>query len=181
MLFLPLFSFSWYNVFFCVFQDLDRRSLFTVTSQGVSPSSPCSLTPLASQHYLQLLQQQLQQQQQHTQVAVAQVRHRHRLYVCIVSRVPTTPWNSKTYTYIAMTSVWICIFSFMSEEFFLLHVPSLKHREEVQAFKPLCLCYCCLWASVKPTGLIKEMFSAVRVIHFDLHLRLCCVGSLDSI
>ncbi|XP_034566239.1 carboxyl-terminal PDZ ligand of neuronal nitric oxide synthase protein isoform X2 [Notolabrus celidotus] len=56
--------------------DLDRRSLFTVTSQGVSPSSPCSpsLTPLASQHYLQLLQQQLQQQQQHTQVAVAQVQ-----------------------------------------------------------------------------------------------------------
>ncbi|XP_041666121.1 carboxyl-terminal PDZ ligand of neuronal nitric oxide synthase protein isoform X2 [Cheilinus undulatus] len=56
--------------------DLDRRSLFTVTSQGVTPSSPCSpsLTPLASQHYLQLLQQQLQQQQQHTQVAVAQVQ-----------------------------------------------------------------------------------------------------------
>uniref|UniRef100_UPI0037E7D41B carboxyl-terminal PDZ ligand of neuronal nitric oxide synthase protein n=1 Tax=Semicossyphus pulcher TaxID=241346 RepID=UPI0037E7D41B len=56
--------------------DLDRRSLFTITSQGVTPSSPCSqsLTPLASQHYLQLLQQQLQQQQQHTQVAVAQVQ-----------------------------------------------------------------------------------------------------------
>ncbi|XP_060918153.1 carboxyl-terminal PDZ ligand of neuronal nitric oxide synthase protein [Labrus mixtus] len=56
--------------------DLDRRSLFTVTSQGVAPSSPRSpsLTPLASQHYLQLLQQQLQQQQQHTQVAVAQVQ-----------------------------------------------------------------------------------------------------------
>ncbi|CAJ1070201.1 carboxyl-terminal PDZ ligand of neuronal nitric oxide synthase protein isoform X1 [Xyrichtys novacula] len=56
--------------------DLDRRSLFTVTSQGVTPGSPCStsLTPLASQHYLQLLQQQLQQQQQHTQVAVAQVQ-----------------------------------------------------------------------------------------------------------
>lgn len=56
--------------------DFDRRSLFTVTSQGVTPSSPCSqsLTPLASQHYLQLLQQQLQQQQQHTQVAVAQVQ-----------------------------------------------------------------------------------------------------------
>ncbi|XP_074545845.1 carboxyl-terminal PDZ ligand of neuronal nitric oxide synthase protein [Halichoeres trimaculatus] len=56
--------------------DLDRRSLFTVTSQGVTPRSPCSpsLTPLASQHYLQLLQQQLQQQQQHTQVAVAQVQ-----------------------------------------------------------------------------------------------------------
>ncbi|XP_069556885.1 carboxyl-terminal PDZ ligand of neuronal nitric oxide synthase protein isoform X1 [Brachyistius frenatus] len=54
--------------------DFDRRSVFTVTSQGVTPSSPRSpsLTPLASQHYLQLLQQQLQQQQQHTQVAVAQ-------------------------------------------------------------------------------------------------------------
>ncbi|KAM6901104.1 carboxyl-terminal PDZ ligand of neuronal nitric oxide synthase protein isoform 2-T2 [Lycodopsis pacificus] len=60
--------------------DFDRRSVFTVTSQGVTPSSPCSrsrsrsLTPLASQHYLQLLQQQLQQQEQHTQVAVAQVQ-----------------------------------------------------------------------------------------------------------
>ncbi|XP_037547904.1 carboxyl-terminal PDZ ligand of neuronal nitric oxide synthase protein [Nematolebias whitei] len=56
--------------------DFDRRSVFTVTSQGITPSSPCSaaLTPLASQHYLQLLQQQLQQQQQHTQVAVAQVQ-----------------------------------------------------------------------------------------------------------
>ncbi|XP_017263459.1 carboxyl-terminal PDZ ligand of neuronal nitric oxide synthase protein isoform X2 [Kryptolebias marmoratus] len=56
--------------------DLDCRSVFTVTSQGFAPSSPCSaaLTPLASQHYLQLLQQQLQQQQQHTQVAVAQVQ-----------------------------------------------------------------------------------------------------------
>lgn len=56
--------------------DFDRGSVFTVTSQGVTPSSPCtsSLTPLASQHYLQLLQQQLQQQQQHTQVAVAQVQ-----------------------------------------------------------------------------------------------------------
>uniref|UniRef100_A0A3Q1FK37 Carboxyl-terminal PDZ ligand of neuronal nitric oxide synthase protein n=1 Tax=Acanthochromis polyacanthus TaxID=80966 RepID=A0A3Q1FK37_9TELE len=56
--------------------DFDRRSVYTVTSQGVTPSSPCSpsLTPLASQHYLQLLQQQLQQQQQHTQVAVAQVQ-----------------------------------------------------------------------------------------------------------
>ncbi|KAL3041977.1 hypothetical protein OYC64_020025 [Pagothenia borchgrevinki] len=56
--------------------DFNQRSLFTVTSQGITPSSPCSrsLTPLASQHYLQLLQQQLQQQQQHTQVAVAQVQ-----------------------------------------------------------------------------------------------------------
>uniref|UniRef100_A0A3Q0QSK2 Carboxyl-terminal PDZ ligand of neuronal nitric oxide synthase protein n=1 Tax=Amphilophus citrinellus TaxID=61819 RepID=A0A3Q0QSK2_AMPCI len=44
--------------------------------QTIMPSRPCSpsLTPLASQHYLQLLQQQLQQQQQHTQVAVAQVQ-----------------------------------------------------------------------------------------------------------
>lgn len=56
--------------------DFDRGAVFTVTSQGITPSSPCSpsLTPLASQHYLQLLQQQLQQQQQHTQVAVAQVQ-----------------------------------------------------------------------------------------------------------
>ncbi|KAM4528032.1 carboxyl-terminal PDZ ligand of neuronal nitric oxide synthase protein isoform 1-T1 [Odontesthes bonariensis] len=56
--------------------DFDRRSVFTVTSQGIAPGSPRSpsLTPLASQHYLQLLQQQLQQQQQHTQVAVAQVQ-----------------------------------------------------------------------------------------------------------
>ncbi|KAM9734808.1 carboxyl-terminal PDZ ligand of neuronal nitric oxide synthase protein [Menidia menidia] len=56
--------------------DFDRKSVFTVTSQGLAPGSPCSpsLTPLASQHYLQLLQQQLQQQQQHTQVAVAQVQ-----------------------------------------------------------------------------------------------------------
>ncbi|CAL1567760.1 unnamed protein product [Knipowitschia caucasica] len=56
--------------------DFEHGSVFTVTSQGVSPSSPCSpaLTPLASQHYLQLIQQQLQQQQQHTQVAVAQVQ-----------------------------------------------------------------------------------------------------------
>ncbi|KAI3362167.1 hypothetical protein L3Q82_012490, partial [Scortum barcoo] len=60
----------------CTGADLDRRSLFTVTSQGITPRSPCSqsLTPLASQHYLQFLQQQLQQQQQHTQVAVAQVQ-----------------------------------------------------------------------------------------------------------
>uniref|UniRef100_A0A3B4F3B0 Carboxyl-terminal PDZ ligand of neuronal nitric oxide synthase protein n=1 Tax=Pundamilia nyererei TaxID=303518 RepID=A0A3B4F3B0_9CICH len=44
--------------------------------QTIMPSSPCSpsITPLASQHYLQLLQQQLQQQQQHTHVAVAQVQ-----------------------------------------------------------------------------------------------------------
>ncbi|XP_004074728.1 carboxyl-terminal PDZ ligand of neuronal nitric oxide synthase protein [Oryzias latipes] len=58
-------------------KDFDRRSVYTMTSQGViTPSSPCSptLTPLASQHYLQLLQQQLQQQQQHTQVVIAQVQ-----------------------------------------------------------------------------------------------------------
>lgn len=64
----------------CLCQDFDGRSVYTVTSQGIiTPSSPCSssLTPLASQHYLQLLQQQLQQQQQHTQVVVAQVRHPH--------------------------------------------------------------------------------------------------------
>lgn len=62
-------------------QDFDQRSLFSVTSQCVTPSSPCSraVTPMASQHYLQLLQQQLQQQQQHTQVAVAQVRIQMRL------------------------------------------------------------------------------------------------------
>lgn len=73
-------------------QDFDRRSLFTVTSQGVTPSSPCSqsLTPLASQHYLQLLQQQLQQQQQHTQVAVAQVRNRR---LCEVKESSRTGWE----------------------------------------------------------------------------------------
>ncbi|XP_016143262.1 carboxyl-terminal PDZ ligand of neuronal nitric oxide synthase protein-like [Sinocyclocheilus grahami] len=52
-------------------QDLEGVSLYTL-----SPSSPCSptLTPLATQHHLQLLQQQLQQQQQQTQIAVAQVQ-----------------------------------------------------------------------------------------------------------
>ncbi|KAM6984653.1 carboxyl-terminal PDZ ligand of neuronal nitric oxide synthase protein [Aplochiton taeniatus] len=57
--------------------DYERGSLYTVTPRGVlSPSSHCSshLTPLAAQHYLHLVQQQLQQQQQHTQVAVAQVQ-----------------------------------------------------------------------------------------------------------
>eukprot|EP00063_Salmo_salar_P008364 XP_013983199.1 PREDICTED: carboxyl-terminal PDZ ligand of neuronal nitric oxide synthase protein-like [Salmo salar] len=58
--------------------DYESRSIYTVTPHAVvSPSSPCSLslTPLAEQHYLQLLQHQLQQQQQqHTQVAVAQVQ-----------------------------------------------------------------------------------------------------------
>lgn len=78
--------YSFLGVFVCG-QDFDRRSLFTVTSQGITPSSPCSpsLTPLASQHYLQLLQQQLQQQQQHTQVAVAQVRSRRwQSYMLVV-------------------------------------------------------------------------------------------------
>ncbi|NWS54061.1 CAPON protein, partial [Chunga burmeisteri] len=49
----------------------------TGSQQLLSPSSPCSsasITPLASQHCLQLLQQQLLQQQQQTQVAVAQVQ-----------------------------------------------------------------------------------------------------------
>ncbi|XP_052411307.1 carboxyl-terminal PDZ ligand of neuronal nitric oxide synthase protein [Carassius gibelio] len=52
-------------------QDLEGVSLYTL-----SPSSPCSptLTPLATQHRLQLLQQQLLQQQQQTQIAVAQVQ-----------------------------------------------------------------------------------------------------------
>ncbi|NWI09561.1 CAPON protein, partial [Crypturellus soui] len=53
-------------------------SLYPAGSQQLlSPSSPCSsasITPLASQHCLQLLQQQLLQQQQQTQVAVAQVQ-----------------------------------------------------------------------------------------------------------
>ncbi|XP_042580159.1 carboxyl-terminal PDZ ligand of neuronal nitric oxide synthase protein-like isoform X1 [Cyprinus carpio] len=52
-------------------QDLEGVSLHTL-----SPSSPCSptITPLATQHRLQLLQQQLLQQQQQTQIAVAQVQ-----------------------------------------------------------------------------------------------------------
>lgn len=57
--------------------DFERGSLYTVTPSGtLSPSSPSSssLTPLAAQHYLHLVQHQLQQQQQHTQVAVAQVQ-----------------------------------------------------------------------------------------------------------
>ncbi|KAI4897614.1 hypothetical protein NFI96_030289, partial [Prochilodus magdalenae] len=51
--------------------DVEGVSLYTL-----SPSSPCSpsLTPLATHHHLQLLQQQLQQQQQQAQVAVAQVQ-----------------------------------------------------------------------------------------------------------
>ncbi|KAI1904730.1 hypothetical protein AGOR_G00008710 [Albula goreensis] len=57
-------------------QDLEKCSLYTVTHNTLSPVSPCSptLTPLAAQHHLQLLQHQLHQQQQQTQVAVAQVQ-----------------------------------------------------------------------------------------------------------
>ena len=60
------------------------------TPQTASPSSPVpssplsSVTPLASQHFLHLLQQQLQQQQQQTQVAVAQVRDSKYLWGAIV-------------------------------------------------------------------------------------------------
>ncbi|XP_051950723.1 carboxyl-terminal PDZ ligand of neuronal nitric oxide synthase protein isoform X2 [Xyrauchen texanus] len=52
-------------------QDLEGVSLYTL-----SPSTPCSpsLTPLATKHHLQFLQQQLLQQQQQTQTAVAQVQ-----------------------------------------------------------------------------------------------------------
>ncbi|KFV73413.1 Carboxyl-terminal PDZ ligand of neuronal nitric oxide synthase protein, partial [Dryobates pubescens] len=63
--------------FLCA-QDAESYSLHPASSQQLlSPSSPCSsasITPLASQHCLQLLQQQLLQQQQQTQVAVAQVQ-----------------------------------------------------------------------------------------------------------
>ncbi|NXJ75419.1 CAPON protein, partial [Trogon melanurus] len=63
--------------FLCA-QDAENYSLHPASSQQLlSPSSPCSsasITPLASQHCLQLLQQQLLQQQQQTQVAVAQVQ-----------------------------------------------------------------------------------------------------------
>ncbi|XP_041914818.1 carboxyl-terminal PDZ ligand of neuronal nitric oxide synthase protein isoform X3 [Alosa sapidissima] len=62
-------------------QDLEGVSLYTMSPSILSPSAltpsgPCSptLTPLATQHFLQLLQQQLLQQQQQTQVAVAQVQ-----------------------------------------------------------------------------------------------------------
>ncbi|XP_066568836.1 carboxyl-terminal PDZ ligand of neuronal nitric oxide synthase protein isoform X2 [Amia ocellicauda] len=59
------------------YQDLEKCTLFTAAPlPPLSPSSHCSpkLTPLASQHHLQLLQHQLHQQQQQTQVAVAQVQ-----------------------------------------------------------------------------------------------------------
>ncbi|XP_054853108.1 carboxyl-terminal PDZ ligand of neuronal nitric oxide synthase protein-like [Eublepharis macularius] len=59
-------------------QDSESCSLRPSVSQPLaSPASPCSsasVTPLASQHCLQLLQHQLLQQQQQTQVAVAQVQ-----------------------------------------------------------------------------------------------------------
>ncbi|KAK1155466.1 carboxyl-terminal PDZ ligand of neuronal nitric oxide synthase protein-like [Acipenser oxyrinchus oxyrinchus] len=59
------------------FQDVEDCSVYkTSTHKSLSPSSPCSpaLTPLATQHHLQLIQHQLHQQQQQTQVAVAQVQ-----------------------------------------------------------------------------------------------------------
>ncbi|XP_019365863.1 PREDICTED: carboxyl-terminal PDZ ligand of neuronal nitric oxide synthase protein-like [Gavialis gangeticus] len=59
-------------------QDAESCSVCPSVSQQLrSPGSPCSsasVTPLASQHCLQLLQHQLLQQQQQTQVAVAQVQ-----------------------------------------------------------------------------------------------------------
>ncbi|KAF1617068.1 UNVERIFIED_CONTAM: Carboxyl-terminal PDZ ligand of neuronal nitric oxide synthase protein, partial [Eudyptes robustus] len=77
----PNASLSWSVRSPCPFlcaQDAENCSLHPAGSQQLlSPSSPCSsasITPLASQHCLQLLQQQLLQQQQQTQVAVAQVQ-----------------------------------------------------------------------------------------------------------
>uniref|UniRef100_A0A8D0C681 Carboxyl-terminal PDZ ligand of neuronal nitric oxide synthase protein n=1 Tax=Salvator merianae TaxID=96440 RepID=A0A8D0C681_SALMN len=59
-------------------QENEGSSLRPAGAQPVgSPGSPCSsasVTPLASQHCLQLLQHQLLQQQQQTQVAAAQVQ-----------------------------------------------------------------------------------------------------------
>ncbi|XP_060107184.1 carboxyl-terminal PDZ ligand of neuronal nitric oxide synthase protein-like isoform X2 [Heteronotia binoei] len=59
-------------------QESESRTHHPSASQSlVSPTSPCSsasVTPLASQHCLQLLQHQLLQQQQQTQVAAAQVQ-----------------------------------------------------------------------------------------------------------
>uniref|UniRef100_A0A670KHQ0 Carboxyl-terminal PDZ ligand of neuronal nitric oxide synthase protein n=1 Tax=Podarcis muralis TaxID=64176 RepID=A0A670KHQ0_PODMU len=58
-------------------QENETGSLRPSTAQPLgspaSPSSSASVTPLASQHCLQLLQHQLLQQQQQTQVAAAQV------------------------------------------------------------------------------------------------------------
>ncbi|XP_075435097.1 carboxyl-terminal PDZ ligand of neuronal nitric oxide synthase protein-like [Ascaphus truei] len=60
-------------------QDIENSSIYSSVSRKpqTPSSSSCSisaLTPLASQHRLQLLQHQLLQQQQQTQVAVAQVQ-----------------------------------------------------------------------------------------------------------
>ncbi|XP_075041788.1 carboxyl-terminal PDZ ligand of neuronal nitric oxide synthase protein-like isoform X2 [Mixophyes fleayi] len=60
-------------------RDIENCSTFSAVSQRLcTPSSSSisisALTPLASQHRLQLLQHQLLQQQQQTQVAVAQVQ-----------------------------------------------------------------------------------------------------------
>ncbi|CAI9538669.1 unnamed protein product [Staurois parvus] len=59
-------------------QDIENCSAYSTLSQKFHTSSCASsvsvLTPLASQHRLQLLQHQLLQQQQQTQVAVAQVQ-----------------------------------------------------------------------------------------------------------
>ncbi|XP_053229396.1 carboxyl-terminal PDZ ligand of neuronal nitric oxide synthase protein-like isoform X1 [Podarcis raffonei] len=59
-------------------QENETGSLRPSTAQPLgspaSPSSSASVTPLASQHCLQLLQHQLLQQQQQTQVAAAQVQ-----------------------------------------------------------------------------------------------------------
>ncbi|XP_053328591.1 carboxyl-terminal PDZ ligand of neuronal nitric oxide synthase protein-like [Spea bombifrons] len=56
--------------------DIENSSVYSSVSSSVrTPTSSVSaLTPLASQHRLQLLQHQLLQQQQQTQVAVAQVQ-----------------------------------------------------------------------------------------------------------
>ncbi|XP_041431242.1 carboxyl-terminal PDZ ligand of neuronal nitric oxide synthase protein isoform X1 [Xenopus laevis] len=59
-------------------QDIEKYYIHSPAShQAQTPDSSCpisALTPLASQHRLQLLQHQLLQQQQQTQVAVAQVQ-----------------------------------------------------------------------------------------------------------
>uniref|UniRef100_A0A1B8Y5E8 Carboxyl-terminal PDZ ligand of neuronal nitric oxide synthase protein n=1 Tax=Xenopus tropicalis TaxID=8364 RepID=A0A1B8Y5E8_XENTR len=59
-------------------QDIDKCPIHSpVSNKDQTPDSSCpisALTPLASQHRLQLLQHQLLQQQQQTQVAVAQVQ-----------------------------------------------------------------------------------------------------------
>ncbi|XP_028664852.2 carboxyl-terminal PDZ ligand of neuronal nitric oxide synthase protein isoform X1 [Erpetoichthys calabaricus] len=55
-----------------VLQDLANGSTEPLGSPGTFTCS--ALTPIASQHHLQLIQHQLQQQQQQTQVAVAQVQ-----------------------------------------------------------------------------------------------------------